>query len=186
MGNARLTNSLDDESKAMLYEGLNLSQLGVLFRMDHRVLVEKLHGVTPSGYRGRAALYRVHEVAPHLVKPIYDIETYIKRMHHNDLPKHLTKEFWAGLRAKQEYELRAGQLWHTNQVVEKVSELYKLIAMSTRLLTDNIERTTELTDKQRALVNEGLRGMLETLQQKIEENFKEVPQDGKDPDADDL
>ena len=84
------TMSLDEESRAMLYEGCNLSQLGILFRMDHRVLVEKLHGVSPSSKRGNANIYRVDEVAPHLVKPIYDIETYIKRMHHNELPKTLS------------------------------------------------------------------------------------------------
>lgn len=179
------TASLDNESKAMLYEGLNLSQLSVAFRMDHRVLVEKLHGVDPSGYRGKAAIYKINEVAPHLVKPAYDIEAYIKRMHHNDLPKMLTKEFWNGQRARQEFELKAGQLWHTAQVIEKVSELYKLVAMSARLATDNIERTTDLTDRQREAVNSIMRGMLEDLQRKVIENFKEPTTDGHAADTSD-
>lgn len=172
------TVSLDNESKVMLYEGLNLSQLSVVFRMDHRTLVEKLHGVEPSGHRGKAAIYTILDAAPHLVKPIYDIETYIKRMHHNELPKLLTKEFWNGQRSRQEYELKAGQLWPTTQVIEKVSELYKLVAMSARLATDNIERSTDLTDKQRDAINGIMRGMLEDLQRKIAENFKEPAPDG--------
>jgi hypothetical protein len=186
MATTRQTASLDAESKAMLYEGLNLSQLGVAFRMDHRVLVEKLHGVDPSGWRGKAAIYRINEVAPYLVKPIYDIEAYIKRMNHNELPKHLTKEYWAGLRSRQEYELKAGQLWPTSQVVEKVGEIFKLVAMSARLATDNIERTTDLTDKQRDAINGIMRGMLEDLQRKIAENFKEPESDGNQASSDDL
>src|SRR5690554_4094154 len=74
MATRRRKDALDDESRAMIYEGLNLSELGRLFHMDHRVLVEKLHGVSPSGKRGSANTYKVHEVAPYLVKPIFDVE----------------------------------------------------------------------------------------------------------------
>lgn len=184
MATTHKTASLDKESQAMLYEGLNLSQLSVAFRMDHRVLVEKLHGVEPCGHRGRAAIYRINEVAPYLVKPHYDIETYIKRMNHADLPKHLTKEFWNGQRARQEFELKAGHLWHTTQVVEKVGELYKLVLNSARLASDNIERNTELTQKQREAVDTLMRNMCEELHQKILENFKETDS-GKTEDSSD-
>lgn len=163
--------SLDGESRAMLYDGCNLSQLGILFRMDHRVLVEKLHGVEPVGKRGNGSIYLVHEVAPHLVKPIYDIETYIKRMHHNELPKLLTKEFWAGQRSKQEYLLREGDLWPTDQVVEKVGELFKLIKMQARLASDSVDRVVELTPKQREAVKNIFDGLLQDLQTTVNENF---------------
>ena len=165
------TMSLDEESRAMLYEGCNLSQLGILFRMDHRVLVEKLHGVSPSSKRGNANIYRVDEVAPHLVKPIYDIETYIKRMHHNELPKLLTKEFWAGQRSKQEFLLRDGDLWETAKVIEKVSELLKLIKMQARLAVDGVERQTELTPRQKAIIRGIFDGMLRDLHTSVVDNF---------------
>lgn len=163
--------SLDAESRAMLYEGCNLSQLGILFRMDHRPLVEKLHGVEPSGRRGNAVTYMVHEVAPYLVKPMYDIETYIKRMHHNDLPKLLTKEFWAGQRSKQEYLLKEGDLWPTAKVVQEVGELFKLIKMQARLAIDAVERQSELTPRQRAIVKGLMDGLLRDLHQAVSEKF---------------
>jgi hypothetical protein len=146
--------------------------------MDHRVLVEKLHGVPPSGRKGAASLYKIYDVAPYLVRPIFDIETYIKKMHHNELPKLLTKEFWAGQRSRQEFELKAGQLWPTAKVIEKVSEVFKLVKMSALLATDNLERSTELTDKQRDVINGAMRGMLLDLERMIRENFKEPEPDG--------
>lgn len=173
---------LDAESRTMLYEGLNLSQLGVAFRMDHRVLVEKLHGVPPTARKGNSVLYSIHDAAPHLVKPIYDIETYIKKMSHTELPKMLTKEFWAGQKSRQDYQLKAGHLWSTTTVVQKVGELFKLVKMSTQLATDNLERHTELTDKQRDVINNVLRGMLEELQSSIAKNFKEPKPDGNSTD----
>lgn len=165
---------LDEQSKAMLYEGLNLSQLGVAFRMDHRVLTEKLQTVKPSGMRNGAATWTIHEVAPHLIKPIYDIEAYIKRMHHADLPKHLTKEFWAGLRSKQEYELKAGDLWPTAKVVQEVGELMKLVKMSVLLMSDTVERSTELSDKQRQILKQLTDGMLQELHRAVIEKFTHI------------
>lgn len=176
VANAKKGVSLDNESRTMLYEGCNLSQLGALFRMDHRVLVEKLHGVEPSGRRGNAVTYMVHEVAPYLVKPMYDIETYIKRMHHNELPKLLTKEFWAGQRSKQEYLLREGDLWPTAKVIQEVGELFKLIKMQARLAIDAVERQTELTPRQRAIVKGLMDGLLRDLHLVVSEKFADKPE----------
>lgn len=175
--NAHKGASLDADSRAMLYEGANLSQLGVLFRMDHRVLVEKLHGVTPSGHRGSAATYQVHEVAPYLVKPMYDIEAYIKRMHPNELPKMLSKEFWAGQRSKQEFLLKDGDLWPTNKVVKEVGELFKLFKMQIRLAVDAVERQTELSQRQRTIIRNLLDGTLRDLHVAVTEKFKSKEQD---------
>lgn len=163
--------SLDEESRAMIFQGLNLSELGRLFHMDHRVLVEKLHGVAPSGKRGKADTYLVHEVAPYLVRPIFDIETYIKRMNHSDLPKMLTKEFWAGQRSRQEYLLKAGDLWPTSEVVKNVGELMKLFAMSAKLASDAVERQVELTPRQRTIIRGLMDGMMRDLRAQVIKTF---------------
>lgn len=170
--------SLDDESKAAIYNGMNLSQLCALFKMDNRTVLGKIQagGVKPSGTRNQTDIYYVHEVAPYLVKPAYDIEAYIKRMHHSELPKHLTKEFWAGLKSKQDYEERAGMLWRTEKVVQEVGELFKLVKMSALLMVDAVERTTELSERQRDIIKGLTHGMLDEIRGRVEENFR-VPED---------
>lgn len=174
---AKRTEQTDDITKAILYDGANLSQLGSLFRMDHRVLVEKMTkgGCKPVGTRNGVEIYAVHEVAPYLVKPAYDIEEYLKRMHHNDLPKHVTKEFWAGLRSRQEYETRAGNLWPTSRVVEVMGGIMKLIKMSARLMSDQVDRQAELSDRQRQIVKSQADGMLEEAYRTILEAFSTQP-----------
>jgi hypothetical protein len=171
------TELTDEKTRAILYDGANLSQLGNLFRMDHRVLVEKLEKgkCQPCGKRNGANIYAVHEVAPFLVKPAYEIEEYIKRMHHNDLPKHLTKEFWAGLRSRQEYEQREGNLWPTERVVSAVGSFMKLVKMSVRLMADAVDRQAELTPRQRAIVKAQGDGMLEELYRNVIEEFSKEP-----------
>ena len=174
---AKRTEQTDDITKAILYDGANLSQLGSLFRMDHRVLVEKMTkgGCKPVGTRNGVEIYAVHEVAPYLVKPAYDIEEYLKRMHHNDLPKHVTKEFWAGLRSRQEYETRAGNLWPTSRVVEVMGGLMKQIKMSARLMSDQVDRQAELSDRQRQIVKAQCDAMLDEAYRGILEAFSTAP-----------
>src|SRR5690606_38995371 len=105
----------------------------------------------------------------------YDIEEYLKRMHHNDLPKHVTKEFWAGLRSRQEYETRAGNLWPTSRVVEVMGGIMKLIKMSARLMSDQVDRQAELSDRQRQIVKSQADGMLEEAYRTILEAFSTQP-----------
>lgn len=168
----------DDEVMSALYKGLNQSQLMKLFRLDNRTIKAKIFesGIKPVGRVYHADIYSVHELAPYLVKPVGDIEAYIKKMDHHDLPKMLTKEFWAGLRSKQEYEEKAGLLWRTERVVEEVGELMKLVKMSTLLMLDAVERQTELSDRQREIIRSLSHGMLSDLQQRVESKFK-VPED---------
>lgn len=174
---AKRTEQTDDITKAILYDGANLSQLTNLFRVDHRVLVEKLSkgGCKPCGTRNGVDIYAVHEVAPYIVRPAYEIEEYIKRMHHNDLPKNVTKEFWAGLRSRQEYEQREGNLWQTSRVVEVMGGVMKLIKMSARLMVDQVDRQAELTDRQRKIIRSQCDGMLEEAYRTIVESFATQP-----------
>jgi len=183
---AKKTDNTDITSRAILYEGANLSQLCILFKMDHRVLVQKLHKCRPTGTRNGVDIYSIDEAAPYLVKPVYDIEAYIKNMNHTELPKMISKEFWAGLRSRQEYELKAGNLWPTEKVVECVGEFMKLVKMSTRLMGDAVDRQAELTDRQRHIIKEQGDGMLEELYRTVLDKFKDAPVEPPELPVDDV
>lgn len=165
--------SLDEESQGMIYEGLNITQLEIIMEMDKKTIREKLFKarVRPSGRRNGADIYKLTDVMPYLVKPNFDIETYIREMNHNELPKMLTKEFWAGQRSKQDYEEKAGNLWPTDKVVEAVGEFFKLVKMSANLTTDTLERQVELTPQQRIIVQNMMDGMLLELHRSIQKTF---------------
>lgn len=165
--------ALDSESAAMIYEGLNMTQLCQLFDMNDKELKPKMirGGVESCGIRAGYPIYRVKDVMPFVVKPGYDIEAYIKKMHHNELPKMLTKEYWAGQRSKQEFLEKAGNLWPSEKVVEKVGDVYKLVKMNMTLLVDAVERQSELTEKQRAIIKGQADGLLNDLYRTIQDNF---------------
>lgn len=165
----------DDETHAIIFQGANVSQLGLLFKADHKTVQRRIQegNVKPCRTEGPTKYYAVHEIAPWIVKPVIDdLEGQIRRMSFRDLPKDLAKEFWAGQRAKQEYEEKAGLLWRTEKVVEEVGELMKLVKMTSLLMLDAVERQTELSERQRSIIKTLTHGMLQDLQKRIEEKFK--------------
>lgn len=170
------TKTLDAASRAMIFDGVTLNQMTQLFRMDTRTILRRIHSVKPIGRRRGADIYLIPDVVPHLWKPSeQQVEEAIRRMNHQDLPKALTKEYWAGQRSKQDYLLKRGDLWETEKIVERVGELYKLVKMSMLLMSDAVERQTELTDRQRNIIRQLSRSLLEDLDKKIKLNFKAPP-----------
>lgn len=143
----------DSQTEAMLFEGASLSQLSRLFSMDIRKVKAKLHGCGPVATRAGAPIYSIAEASRYLVEPILDIDEWIKRMNHTDLPMMLRKEYWAGMRSRQLYEEHAGDLWRTDKVIEHVTEILKTISMSLRLVSDKVAMEMALTPGQRRLTN---------------------------------
>ncbi|QPB11463.1 terminase small subunit [Providencia phage Kokobel1] len=169
----RRANRIDEESEAMIFQGCNITQLGKMLGMERRDITPKIQDVAPCGQRGGYDIYNLKEVLPYLVKPLYDVETYIRRMHPSELPKMLSKEFWNGMKAKQDYELREGELWPTEQVESVISESYKLIRMSLLLIPDALERESTLTDHQRSRIMEMIDGALNEMASGITAAFGE-------------
>lgn len=177
--------TLDSESRALLYEGANLSQLGLLFKCDHRVLVERLHvhNVKPIGKRGKGEIYDISEVARSMGRLTEEqVDAAMRRMNHADLPKTLTKEYWAGLRSRQDYLLKDGDLWPTNDVITAVAEMVKTLKMELDLLTDAIERQTEMSERQREIATGLIDGAKLNMQTKLREQFLSRAADSDRPE----
>lgn len=179
----RRSNQNDELGEALIFQGANLTQLSKIFRMDRRDITAKISGhVAPCGERGGYPIYFIHEVAPHVIKPLYDIETYLKRMHHNDLPKHLTKEFWAGQKTRLEVLKAEGDLWETDKVIEVMGEAFKQLRMSMLLMGDTVEReimfSHEQRDKMRLIIDGALNDLADSLITKFADRAaKEVEDD---------
>ena len=168
--------SSDATTNAILFEGANISQMMVLFKCDECTLKARMHGIAPVGKRYNAAIYEVAEVAKRMGKlSDVQIEAAMRRMNHADLPKMLTKEYWNGKRAKQQFELLEGDLWKTDQVIAEVGEMVKILKMELDLLIDGIERNTEMTDRQREVAMALVDGTKTNMMKRLREKFAKKP-----------
>lgn len=177
----------DEETKSMLYEGASIVQLSTLFRMDKKDIVKRLMGVAPCGKRGAYPIYNVKEAARSLVEPRYSIETYIEKMSHLDLPPLLRKEFWSAMRSRQLFEKESGDLWTTETIINHLSEVFKTLKTSILLMADAVERETELSERQRQIIQNLIDGALTDLHESIKfSTSKQRSSDTEETDAEEL
>lgn len=168
------TNERNDEAtEAIIYQGASVRQLGIMFRMDPKVVQRRISGLVPAGRRHGASYYTIAEAASRLVKPGYEIERYIMEMNHLDLPPLLSKEFWNSQRSRLAFEEANGDLWRTADVVRVVSELLTTYRFVSQTLPDTLEREAGLTREQKAVVRRVVDGALEDGRDKVVARFKD-------------
>lgn len=171
-----------------------MAQLAQLFETDAKTLPRRLKGLRPAGQRNNTTTYKIREAAARLVRPGYSIEQYIMRMHPNEMPMGLHKEFWAGQKSRQEYEIKAGDQWNTAEVVEALAEAFKTGRMTIMLMPETIEREAGVTDAQRKIFRRLTDGLIDDLRKALVEKFENYvpstraielsPVDGLGPDPD--
>ncbi len=168
-----VSNVYDEETKAVIYEGVTISQLARIFKAEPKTVTRKVSGLLPIGRRRGSPIYSLAEAAARLVKPSYSIERYISQMNHTDLPPLLQKEFWNGLRARQTYEAANADLWPTQDVVRAVSEVFNTVRMRMLLLPDTLQRESGLSPEQKIVVRQVVDAALTNIRDKTIKRFKE-------------
>lgn len=180
---------IDDEGRSILYEGCSISQLSTIFGLDNREVSRRINGIAHCGERKGYPIYKIADVAHRLIPPAQqDVSEAIKKMSPKDLPPSLTREYWAAQSARLKYEEDAGDLWRTADVLATLSEIFKTARMSILLMRDLVERRTELSHKQRDIIQELIDGVLDDLSDSLIKRFQheQRPEPGnwKEPDED--
>lgn len=149
-----------------------MAQIAQLFRTDAKTLPRRLRRLKPVATRSGVKVYSIRDAAAYLVKPGYSIEQFIRQMHPNDMPVGLMKEFWAGQKSRQSYEMQAGDLWPTAQVVEALAEAFKQARMTILLFPETVERETGVTDPQRKVLRRLTDGLIDDLRDALVKKFE--------------
>lgn len=167
----------DEATNGLLFEGASISQLGKLFGMDNRTVRSKIHGVEPVGRRAGYPIWAVKDVAPFLVETQLNVDeievviAYVRKLNHTNLPKMLTKEFWAAMTAKQRFEENAGDLWRTEKVLEVYGDLVKAIRMPLVLALDTVQGEVEMSERQQKIMTAIIDNLLGELSNAVAKQF---------------
>lgn len=163
-----------------VHRGVSASWLMEAFRLD-RVTVRKRLADCPSIKKegGNRPIYDFVQAAGYLVTPKLDMAKIVKSLKPEQLPNEMQKDYWDALIKKQKYELQAGELWRTEDVLETLGEVFKRIKTSMQLWVDDLDRRRGLTKEQRI----ELVKMVDSLQSDIHEKLVALPKSRSTPSA---
>lgn len=161
-----------DELK-IVHIGATPTELGMMFGMTPQEVNRRIVGkVVPNKTEHKLPRYLVGDAAPYLCNVEFDVEEYLKGLSPAKLPPGLQKAFWAGLRARQDYEENRGDLWRTERVVEVLAEVFKTINMTAQMFEDTVSQAHELTAEQRQVIIELSDGLREHARQALVARFE--------------
>lgn len=141
--------------------GVSVPWLMKAFAMGRQTVERKLRGCVPIGQgKHNTPLYDLAEAASYLVTPRVDLEEYLKGLKPEQLPERLRESYWNSMLKRQRWEEKAGDLWRTQTVVDRLTPVLLAMRNQLQLLPDNIERVAGLTPKQMAAVQ----GIVDSIQ----------------------
>lgn len=147
------------------------------FALSRYKVERKLVGLQPVGKGLRNHdLYYLPDAAARLVKPEnLDLSAYIETIGPDALPARLRASYWTAQLSKQRWEERAGELWHTNTVIEKLSLVLSSMRVKLQLIVDQVERESSLTIEQRYVIAQ----IVDSVQQEMYDDILEFSKSGK-------
>lgn len=132
-----------------VHAGVSVEWLASVYGMATRTVKKRIAGLQPMKRLKGSTMYELRLASAYLVDPMIDVDKFVKTLRPEDLPPKLTKDYWDAQLKRRKYELLAGDLWATGDVLEVLGSVFKHIKESTQLWINTVERTTELTNKQR-------------------------------------
>lgn len=156
----RLTGSRKAQEYAEKVPSLDLSDvqavsvgwLAKVFNMDPSDVKRRLSECPPVATKKTGYVYSLPIAARYLVKPVFDVTSYLKNMKPSELPPVLQSAYWDALNKKQKWEENAGHLWRTERVIEVFGDTFKTIKNDMQLWPDTIEREVGLTEEHREVL----------------------------------
>lgn len=167
-------NNNDEPTRAMLYEGATVNQLGVIFGKNNTEIAAKMRHVAPSGMRSGYPIYKIADAAAVLVKPTVDVETYIAKMGIKDFPLALQKDYYAALLARLRFEREQGVVFHVEKVQQWMAEAFKVVRMRLLLAPDEAEREGKLKGESLKWFRDYIDGTLRGIRSALDEAFAEM------------
>jgi hypothetical protein len=147
--------------------GFTASWLSRAFDMDIKSVQKRLSRCPsrPSPDGRATVVYDLKDAAKYLVEPSLSVEDFMRLAKRADLPATLQQQFWDAMLKRQQYEVRANDLWPTDRVREVLRDTFQTIKFTMQLWADTLSREKAVTQEQR----EAIVRLVDALQNEIYE-----------------
>jgi hypothetical protein len=130
----------------------------------------------PRG-NGHVHYYDFKESCGFLIAPQVDIAEWIKSQRVQDLPTHISDQYWKAMRTKQSYLREAGELWRTEDVLEVFGDLFMSIKERTQLWIEELPGKASMSTAQ----YETFQRLVAAMQEDIYDRLVRMPKEKRTP-----
>lgn len=149
--------------------------LAEFFNMSPDTVKKRLAKCPVAGYVGSGRpVYIFQDTVSFLIKPKWDIATYLKTLNIGDMPLPISKVYWEAERTKNKTLLETGQAWPTSKVLETLGQVFMMIKDRIPLIREGM-RDEGLTDPQ----SDVLEKLCDQFQRDLHEALVEMPSQQK-------
>ena len=156
-----MVNRFSNDMIPELEDGVSIRWLANVFRLSEDKVRKRLAAVTPVRVDKNQKFYLIDVAAAYLVTPKMKVEEFMRGAKTTDLPPALQKDVWRAALDMQKFNVNAKKLYHVNDLVSILSELFLMLKAEIQLWADAVERSVGLTPEQREKVIE-LSDLLQT------------------------
>ncbi len=153
------------DPKYIVGVGVNVPWLSQFLNMDRKEINRKLSGCPHLPGRGKTSgkIYEPEVALRYLIEPVADLEAFLKKLKPKDVPFRITKAYFDGQAARDEYQLKRNLLFHTDDVLDILVAVLKIVNDESQATTAIIEKTAGLAPKQERLLSNHLKGMNDSI-----------------------
>lgn len=177
------TGKIELPDVSMFFAPVGVSFLASILRRERQFVMRRLARCPVVDYvmhKGKQVpRYDFAEAIKYLVEPKIDIGQWIRAQNSATLPPHINKAFWDAENARQRWEVRAGQLWHHDDVLEVFGEVAMAMKESMQLWIENLPGKDQMTTEQ----YQALRSNVTALQHDIHDRLAEIPKKRATPSS---
>lgn len=157
-------NEIGNAEWAKVRQGVTVAWLAGALTMDRKTVQKRL-AKCPVKAKGQGGfpIYDLAQAMSYLVKSNFDIADYMRTMNPSELPPMLKKEYWQAENSRALYMQRAGDLWHTDDVLAVFAEAFKRIKDTLQVFPDDLEREAGLKKEQYEYTQQRLDALREEL-----------------------
>lgn len=131
---------------------VNVNFLANVFGMHRNTVIKRLARCPVAEYatrgQSRQPLYDFKTACDFLANPRIDVAQWIKSQRVQDLPQHISDQFWKAMRSKQAWERDAENLWHTQDVLDVFGRVFMLIKETTQTWVEKLPGKATMTNEQ--------------------------------------
>lgn len=153
----------------VVMRGVTANWLAQVLNQNVTSVKQKLKDCPPIHRRKEGYVYDFKQAIGYLVKPVFNLDDYVKNMRIEDMPVRLQSEYWNAKNKRRAYELEAGELWRTEQVFDVFAEAFQAVKQATQLWSAEMERERALNEDQREFLGEKIRHLQEDMYKKLVE-----------------